>query len=52
MVCVLYFLVTWPVSVNFDVDDIFSGHWGGENMSDGVSATCMLSAVDVCGVSL
>lgn len=30
MVCVLYFLVTWPVSVNFDVDDIFSGHWGGE----------------------
>lgn len=31
MVCVLYFLVTWPVSVNFDVDDIFSGHWGGKH---------------------
>lgn len=29
-VCVLYFLVTWPVSVNFNVDDIFSGRWGGE----------------------
>lgn len=33
------------------VDDIFSGHWGGGRTSDGVSETCMLSDVDVCGMN-
>lgn len=53
MVCVLFF---FPCNLTCKCELWYGWHlqWTlrGENMSDGVSVTCMLSAVDVCGVSL